>query len=67
MLFTSRKLLFILRLILDICLQTKIAFEALPSIPIPVILIYFVDLSLLYIYLLEMSKLYNYFKIYCNL
>ena len=44
--FTSRKLLFILRLILDICLQTKIAFEASPSIPTPFILIYFVNLSL---------------------
>ena len=43
--FTSKKLLFILRLILDIGLQTKIAFEALSSTPTPVILICFVDLS----------------------
>ena len=50
--FTSKKLLFILRLIFDICLQTKIAFEASPSIPTPVRLIYFVDLSfLLYLFI----------------
>ena len=43
--FASKKLLFILRLILDICLHTKIAFEAFSSIPTPVILRYLVDLS----------------------
>ena len=43
--FTSKKLLFILRLIFDICLQTKISFEAFSKAPTPDILIYFVDLS----------------------
>ena len=45
--FTSRKLLFILRLILDICLQIKMGFQASSSTPTPIILIYFVDLSFL--------------------
>ena len=45
--FLPMKLLFTLRLILDICLQTKIAFEAFSSTPTLVILIYFVDLSFL--------------------
>ena len=45
--FTSRKLLFILRLILDICFQAKMAFEVSSSTPTPDILIYFVDLSFL--------------------
>ena len=45
--FTSRKLLFILSLILDICLQMKMGFEASSSTPTPVTLIYFVDLSFL--------------------
>ena len=45
--FTSKKLLFILRLIFDICLHIKIGFEASSSTPTPVILICFVDLSYL--------------------
>ena len=44
---TSKKLLFILRLILDICLQTKKALEASSSIPTPFTLIYLFDLSFL--------------------